>query len=90
LLMQQLLTELQPGLLEAHIRPLQARLRALLGSADGDSGDYCMEHAALLRGALGAEAAGAVERAVNDFDFDAALAKLRIAAEAKRFTTGEH
>jgi len=44
----------------------------------------------LLRGALGLEAAGAVERAVNDFDFDAALAKLRAAAEAKRFTTGEH
>jgi hypothetical protein len=34
LLMQQLLTELQPGLLEAQIKPLQARLRALLGSAD--------------------------------------------------------
>ena len=34
LLMQQLLAELQPGLLEAQIRPLQARLRALLGSAD--------------------------------------------------------
>jgi PAS domain S-box-containing protein len=66
------------------------KLAALLASADGDSGDYCMEHAALLRGVLGAEAAGAVERAVNDFDFDAALAKLRIAAEAKRFTTGEH
>jgi two-component system sensor histidine kinase/response regulator len=66
------------------------KLAALLASADGDSGDYCMEHAALLRGVLGAEAAGAVERAVNDFDFDAALAKLRVAAEAKRFTTGEH
>jgi predicted DNA-binding transcriptional regulator YafY len=34
LMMQQLLAELQPGLLEAQIRPLQARLRALLGSAD--------------------------------------------------------
>jgi hypothetical protein len=66
------------------------KLAGLLASADGDSGDYCMEHAALLRGALGLEAAGAVERAVNDFDFDAALAKLRAAAEAKRFTTGEH
>jgi len=66
------------------------RLAGLLAGADGDSGDYCMEHASLLRGALGVEAAGAVERAVNDFDFDAALAKLRIAAEAKRFTTGEH
>lgn len=34
LMMQQLLSDLQPGLLEAQVRPLQARLRALLGSAD--------------------------------------------------------
>ena len=34
LMMQQLLADLQPGLLEAQVRPLQARLRALLGSAD--------------------------------------------------------
>jgi predicted DNA-binding transcriptional regulator YafY len=34
LMMQQLLTDLQPGLLEPHVRPLQSRLRALLGSAD--------------------------------------------------------
>jgi predicted DNA-binding transcriptional regulator YafY len=34
LMMQQLLGDLQPGLLEAQVRPLQARLRALLGSAD--------------------------------------------------------
>jgi predicted DNA-binding transcriptional regulator YafY len=34
LTMQQLLADLQPGLLEAQVRPLQARLRALLGSAD--------------------------------------------------------
>jgi len=34
LMMQQLLTELQPGLLEDQVRPLQARLRALLGSGD--------------------------------------------------------
>jgi predicted DNA-binding transcriptional regulator YafY len=33
-MMQQLLAELQPGLLGAQVRPLQARLRALLGSAD--------------------------------------------------------
>jgi predicted DNA-binding transcriptional regulator YafY len=34
LMMQQLLADLQPGLLEAQVKPLQARLRALLGSAD--------------------------------------------------------
>lgn len=34
LLTQQLLAELQPGLLEPRIRPLQTRLRAVLGGAD--------------------------------------------------------
>jgi len=34
LLTQQLLADLQPGLLEPRIRPLQARLRAVLGVAD--------------------------------------------------------
>jgi predicted DNA-binding transcriptional regulator YafY len=34
LMMQQLLAELQPGLLGAQVKPLQARLRALLGSGD--------------------------------------------------------
>ena len=62
------------------------RLEGLLASADGDAGDCFAEHAALLRGALGAEAAAGVERAVNDFDFDAAMAKLRVAAEAKHFS----
>lgn len=65
------------------------KLAGLLAAADGDSGDYCIANAAMLRGALGVEAAGGVERAVNDFDFDTALAKLRTAAAAKHFTTGE-
>jgi predicted DNA-binding transcriptional regulator YafY len=34
LMMQQLLADLQPGLLGAQVEPLQARLRALLGSGD--------------------------------------------------------
>lgn len=34
LTMQHLLSNLQPGLLEGHIQPLQARLRALLGAGD--------------------------------------------------------
>ncbi len=33
LMMQQLLTGLQPGLLDAHVAPLRARLRAILGTA---------------------------------------------------------
>ena len=65
-----------------------SRLEGLLASADGDAGDCFAEHADLLRGALGGDAAAGVERAVNDFDFDAALAKLRVAAAVKRFVTG--
>jgi PAS domain S-box-containing protein len=65
-----------------------SRLEGLLASADGDAGDCFAEHADLLRGALGGDAAAGVERAVNDFDFDAALAKLRAAAAVKRFVTG--
>jgi predicted DNA-binding transcriptional regulator YafY len=34
LTMQHLLAEVQPGLLEPHVKPLQARLRALLGSGE--------------------------------------------------------
>ena len=34
LTMQQLLSNLEPGLLAGHIQPLQTRLKALLGSAD--------------------------------------------------------
>ncbi len=64
------------------------RLAGLLAAADGEAGDCYAEHAALLRGALGVETAG-IGRAINDFDFDAALAKLRAAAAAKNFTAGE-
>jgi two-component system sensor histidine kinase/response regulator len=64
------------------------RLAALLAAADGEAGDCYSEHEALLRGALGADAA-AIGRAINDFDFDAALAKLRAAAAARQFTAGE-
>ncbi|MBL8487258.1 MAG: YafY family transcriptional regulator [Rhodocyclaceae bacterium] len=39
LMMQDLLEEVQPGLLGPHIAPLQARLRSLLGSREDDPGD---------------------------------------------------
>ncbi len=64
------------------------RLAALLAAADGDAGDCYAEHEALLRGALGADAA-AIGRAINDFDFEAALAKLRAAAASRQYTAGE-
>lgn len=39
LAMQQLLADVQPGLLEPHIEPLQARLRSLLGARDHSAAD---------------------------------------------------
>jgi alpha-beta hydrolase superfamily lysophospholipase len=39
---------------------------------------------------LGGDAADSIGRAVNDFDFEAALTKLRAAAADKHFTTGEN
>lgn len=50
LLIQKLLREIHPGLLSQHIEPLQARLKALLGSADHSAEEvekrFCMVHAA--------------------------------------------
>ncbi|MBL8491106.1 MAG: HTH domain-containing protein, partial [Rhodocyclaceae bacterium] len=39
LMMQNLLEEVQPGLLGPHIGPLQTRLKSLLGSREDDPGD---------------------------------------------------
>ncbi|MBX3649957.1 MAG: response regulator [Burkholderiales bacterium] len=66
--------------------PVLARLAGLLDAADGAAGDYCAENTGLIRAALGENAAVAVERAVNDFDFDVALLALRNGAAAKGIT----
>jgi PAS domain S-box-containing protein len=67
-----------------------SKLAALLAEADGDAGDCYAEHAGLLHSVLGGDAADSIGRAVNDFDFEAALTKLRAAAADKHFTTGEN
>ncbi len=65
--------------------PVLKRLAGLLVAADGAAGDYYGDNRALLRAALG-DGAVAVERAVNDFDFDMALDALRAGAAANGIT----
>ncbi len=65
-----------------------SKLAALLADSDGHAGDCYAEHAGLLRSALGGDAADGIGRAVNNFDFETALTKLRVAAADKDFTTG--
>jgi two-component system sensor histidine kinase/response regulator len=67
-----------------------SKLAALLAEADGDAGDCYAEHAGLLHSVLGGDAADSIGRAVNDFDFETALTKLRAAAADKHLTTGEN
>ncbi len=67
-----------------------SKLAALLADSDGHAGDCYAEYAGLLRSVLGGDAADGIGRAVNDFDFEGALAKLRTAAADKHFTVGEH
>jgi PAS domain S-box-containing protein len=66
-----------------------SKLAALLADSDGHAGDCYAEHAGLLRSALGGDAADGIGRAVNNFDFETALTKLRVAAADKDFTTWE-
>jgi two-component system sensor histidine kinase/response regulator len=60
-----------------------ARLAALLAEGDGESPDYLAAQAGAIRGLFADAEYGAFERAVNDFDFEAALASLRRAAAAR-------
>jgi len=61
----------------AEARPVLERLADLLAGADGRAVTHFAEHAVTVRGALGVETAAALERALNNYDFDAALARLR-------------
>jgi CheY-like chemotaxis protein/HPt (histidine-containing phosphotransfer) domain-containing protein len=67
-----------------------SKLAALLADSDGDAGDCYAEHAGLLHSVLGGDVADSIGRAVNDFDFETALTKLRAAAADKHFTTGDN
>jgi two-component system sensor histidine kinase/response regulator len=53
------------------------RLEAYLADSDGETADYLAQHEPILRGALGNEAFAQISKAVDDFDFEVALAHLR-------------
>ncbi|MCC7483566.1 MAG: response regulator [Burkholderiales bacterium] len=55
------------------------RLAALLADSDGATADYLAQHAASLKDALGAQHFAALRKAVDDYDFEAALERLRAA-----------
>jgi CheY-like chemotaxis protein len=61
------------------VGPALSRLAALLRASDGEALDVVSSESAALRIALGTEFA-AFEKAVNAFDFDSALERLRTAA----------
>ena len=63
----------------AKLREVLVRLAALLGESDGEAVRLLSSEASMLRPALGADF-HALEKAVNDFDFDSALARLRTSA----------
>jgi HPt (histidine-containing phosphotransfer) domain-containing protein len=66
----------------AAVGPAVLRTAALLGDSDGDAVDFVTDNAGLLRPLFQPAQYGTFEKAVNSFDFEAALAELRIAALA--------
>ena len=62
----------------ADVIPLLGRLEELLVNSDGAALDCVLEAQELLERALGEEEAGALLREVGNFDFDAALVRVRI------------
>jgi PAS domain S-box-containing protein len=69
-----------PGAAAGDARQVLEKLGAYLADSDGETADYLAEHAAMLRSALGHERFGGIRKAVEDYDFGAALDLLRAAA----------
>jgi HPt (histidine-containing phosphotransfer) domain-containing protein len=65
-----------------NIQEVLGKLDAYLADSDGEAAEYLSEHAPGLRAALGQERYGELRKAIEDFDFQAALDKLRAAARA--------
>lgn len=65
------------------LEPILARLRQLLTDDDAEAADYLATHRAALAGSLPAEPFLALEKAVNDYNFDEALQQLLAAAQLK-------
>jgi CheY-like chemotaxis protein len=58
------------------------KLDAYLADADGEAADYLSERADVLRAALGAERFAGIRKAVEGYDFEEALSRLRAATRA--------
>uniref|UniRef100_UPI0035B1E3DF hypothetical protein n=1 Tax=Chitinimonas sp. TaxID=1934313 RepID=UPI0035B1E3DF len=65
-----------------------AELLALLRDNDGDVGDWILSHSKALRAGLG-ESFSAVERATQQYDYDAALTLLELLAKRAGITISE-
>jgi len=61
-------------------REAMKRLEAYLADSDGEAADYLVAQAGVLRAALGAERFAGIRQAVEGYDFENALQKLRAAA----------
>ena len=67
-------------------RAVLEKLGGYLADSDGETADYLARHARVLRGALGHETFAEIRKAVEDYDFAAALDRLRAEAGAANST----
>ena len=81
------LEESAVGALTADSAARAAQLAALLTASDGASLDYLSSHAAAIRPLFADGGYRDFERALNEFDFDAALRLLQGAAAARGLAT---
>jgi two-component system sensor histidine kinase/response regulator len=77
-----------PAVATAAARQAVEKLAAYLKAADGEAVEYLSEHAMELRAALDPGMFAVVAKAVNDYDFAAALEKLRAANSSQSNTGG--
>jgi HPt (histidine-containing phosphotransfer) domain-containing protein len=75
-------TEAAPATSARNLQEVLGKLDAYLADSDGEASEYLSEHAPDLRAALGQQRFGELRKAIDDFDFQAALEKLRAAAQA--------
>jgi len=66
------------------------KLDAYLADSDGEAAEYLVEQAQVLRAALGPERFADIRKAVEGYDFETALKKLRAAAGGGKATKGAH
>jgi len=70
----------EPAADGASVREGIARLRSLLAASDGGAADAFTGVSAALTGAVGRPRVAALERAIDEFDFEGALSELEAIA----------